>query len=248
MGANQLKCIFLCLISVFLSAVAHADDTGLILEAEAQKKINKKFNVSLSGEFRSRNDWRTADRVALGVGADYKLTKWLKADAGYQLLIDNNPQKLTFNPDGTFNNWRPSYWGTRHRIYASLTASVKWQRVTFSLRERWRYTYRPEKTTTRYDFDNEYWEDKDVQSIGKHALRSRLKMEWDIPNCKFTPFASVELFNNWSLAKTRLTLGSEYTLQKKHVFSLYYRYQNVRDKDEDESNGHHIGLSYKFKF
>ncbi|MBR1803914.1 MAG: DUF2490 domain-containing protein [Muribaculaceae bacterium] len=237
----------LTLLAIAWPSQAVADDTGLIVEAAVEKKFNKKASLNVDAEFRTRNDFRTADRVALGLSGEYKLTSWLKADAGYQLLIDNNREKITFNTDGSYNNWRPGYWGTRHRVYASLTASYKWKRVTFSLRERWRYTHRPEKTTERYDFDNSWWEDKTVSSKGKHVLRSRLKVQWDIPKCKFKPWASGELFNSLSLDKTRLQAGVDYSLKKAHTFTLYYRYQNVRD-DDDEGNAHYLGLGYKFKF
>lgn len=236
------------LAAVCVPTKAVADDTGLIVEAAVEKKINKKASVDLEAEFRTRNDFRTADRIALALGGEYKLTTWLKADAGYQLLIDNNKEKLTFNTDSSYNNWRPSYWGTRHRFYVSLTASYKWNRVSFSLREQWRYTYRPEKTTERYDFDNSWWEDKAVSSKGKHVLRSRLKVQWDIPKSKFTPWASYELFNSLRLDKTRLQAGVDYSLLKKHTFTLYYRYQNVREDDDGEGNSHYLGVGYKYKF
>ena len=221
-----------------------------------EKKLNKKVAVEFETEFRSRNNFRTADRLSLGLSANYKPLKWLKFDAGYQLLIDNNIEKITYNDptldeDGNevinYNNWRPSYWGTRHRVFASITGSYKIGRVSLSLRERWRYTYRPQQTTTRYDFDNEYWEDTQVNSKGAHVLRSRFKLEWDIPKCKVDPWASVELFNNWSLDKVRYSAGADYSLLKRHVFSVFYRYQNVRGDDE-EGNIHSIGLGYKFKF
>lgn len=241
-----------------LPAVSWAsdDDTGLIAGVEVEKKLNKKLSLSLEGEFRSRNDFRTADRLSVGIGASYKFVKWLKADVGYQLLIDNNREKISYNPstlddDGNevvnYNNWRPSYWGTRHRAYVMLTGSYKVGRVSLSLREGWRYTYRPERTTRRYDFDNQQWEDKVIDTKHSHVLRSRFKAEWDIPKWKFDPWASVELFNNMGLDKVRYTAGVDYSVMKKHNFSLYYRYQRTYDDDE-EGNIHCIGMSYKFKF
>ncbi len=257
MTINKIKIIFL-LTALLLPALTWAggDDTGLIVGVETEKKLNKKLSLSLEAEFRSRNDFRTADRVSVGLGATYKFTKWLKADLGYQLLIDNNREKISYNPstldeDGNevvnYNNWRPSYWGTRHRAYTLLTGSYKAGRVSLSLREGWRYTYRPERTARRYDFDNQLWEDKVIDTKHSHLLRSRFKIEWDIPKCKFDPWASVELFNNMALDKVRYSAGIDYTVKKMHSFGLYYRYQRVYD-DEDEGNIHNIGLSYKYKF
>ena len=233
---------------------AAADDTGLIVSAAAEKKLSKKASAEVEAEFRSRNDFRTADRLALSLSGEYKLCSWLKASLGYQLLIDNNAENISYNynADGTvlgFNNWRPSYWGTRHRATVSLTASYKWRRVGLSLRESYRYTYRPLATTNRYDFDNGWWEDTDVRSKHQHMLRSRVKAQWDIPKSKFTPWASAELFTDTSFDKLRLQAGVDYAIQKKHVFGISYRYQYVRSgEDDNEPNAHYLGLSYKFKF
>ena len=246
----------LALLALPQAAWAADDDTGLIVGAAVEKKFNKKASLEFEGEFRSRNDFRTADRVSLGLSGAYKPLRWLKLDAGYQLLIENNSEKITYNDptvddDGNevvnYNNWRPSYWGLRHRAFVSVTGSYKVGRVELSLRERYRYTYRPETTTTRYDFDNRYWEDTQVRSKHQHVLRSRFKVDWDIPNCKVDPWASVEVFNHRQLDKVRYSAGADYSLLKKHTFGIYYRYQRVYNDDE-EGNSHHLGLSYKFKF
>lgn len=251
------KYLIISLLIAILSATAawaSDDDAGLVVSATVEKKLNKKASIGFETEFRSRNNLRTADRVSLGVNGEYKLHKWLKLDAGYQFLVDNNEEKITYNVDDdgeetiSYNNWRPSYWGTRHRVFASVTGSYKIGRVSLSLRERWRYTYRPEHTTTRYDFDNEYWEDTQVKSKSSHVLRSRLKLNWDIPKCKIDPWISAELFNDWSLEKIRYSVGADYSLRKKHTFTVFYRYQDMRGAEDNEHNIHDIGLSYKFKF
>ena len=73
-----------------LPASAQQDDFGLDFSLEAQKKLDKKWSVSLEGELRTRNNAQTNDRWSVGVGVDYKATKWLKASAGYNFLYDNN--------------------------------------------------------------------------------------------------------------------------------------------------------------
>lgn len=234
-----------------MPAVAHAeDDTGLILSAEASYKIKKGLNVDFETEFRSRNDFRTADRISLGPSISYKVLPWLKAAAGYQLLIDNNHEEITYQDDGvSYNNWRPSYWGVRHRFNVSLTGSYKFNRVEVSLRERWQYTYRPSRIVDNFDFDNAEWEDHEVRGKGKNVLRSRLQLEWDIPKCKFDPFASVEFYTTRELEKTRFIIGLDHTIKKTHNFKLYYRYQNVNNNGgDDEPNIHMLGLGYTFKF
>ena len=240
--------LMLCAASFPISSLA--DDAGLVLSAEASHKIRKGLNAGIEAEFRSRNDFRTADRVSFGANISYKVLPWLKASAGYSLLIDNNHEEITFQDDGvTLNNWRPSYWGLRHRFNVSLTGSHKVQRVEVSLRERWQYTYRPGKVIDNFDFDEVAWEDHDVRGKGKNVLRSRLQLEWDIPRWKFDPFASVEFHTTRQLDKTRFVVGVDHTIKKTHQFKLYYRYQAVnRHGDDDESNIHALGLGYTYKF
>ena len=235
------------LFTALMPAGLQADDSGLILSAEASRKIRKGLNVSIEAEFRSRNDFRTAERVSLGASVSYKLLPWLKASGGYNLLFDNNREEITYNDDMSYNNWRPSYWGVRHRFNVSLTASYKVRRVEFSLRERWQYTYRPEKMIDNFDFDEGEWEDHKVRGKGKNVLRSRLQAEWDIPRCKFDPFASVEFHQSKYLDKTRFIVGVDHTIKKTHDFKLYYRYQLTGSHSSDP-NIHMLGLGYTYKF
>ena len=239
--------LLVLLFTALMPQGLQADDSGLILSAEASRKIRKGLNVGFEVEFRSRNDFRTAERVSLGASVSYKLLPWLKASGGYNLLIENNREEITYNDDLSYNNWRPSYWGVRHRFNVSLTASYKVQRVEFNLRERWQYTYRPEKMIDNFDFDEAEWEDHKVRGKGKNVLRSRLQAEWDIPRCKFDPFASVEFHNSKHLDKTRFIVGVDHTIKKTHDFKLYYRYQLTGSHSSDP-NIHMLGLGYTYKF
>jgi len=227
---------------------SRADEAGLVVSAEASYKISKGLTAGFETEFRSRNNFRTADRVSLGPSLSYKVLPWLKASVSYNLLIDNNREDITYQDDGvSYNNWRPSYWGVRHRFNVALTASYKIQRVEVSLRERWQYTYRHSRVIDNFDFDEGVWEDHEVRGKGKNVLRSRLQLEWDIPRCKFDPFASVEFHTTRDLEKTRFIVGVDHSIKKKHNFKLYYRYQ-LTSSSSDEPNMHLVGLGYTFKF
>ncbi|MBO6033033.1 MAG: DUF2490 domain-containing protein [Prevotella sp.] len=229
------------------SAQSDGDDFGLDFQLEAEKKLTKKWSLSLGAELRTRDNTKEVDRWSVGVGADYKVTKWLKASAGYDLLIDNR-EKSTYKKNGELNKIA-EFWGVRHRVNVALTASQKLGDFKVSLRERWQYTYRPEKTIDRYDVDDEDYESKTYSGKAKHLLRSRLQVGYSVPGTKLSPYANVELFNGWSLVKTRYIIGTDYDLSKKHSFGLFYRYQAVHnDTDNEESDVHLIGFSYKFKF
>ena len=233
-----------------LTAVAQSEG-GLIAGAEVERKVNKQLSVSVEAELRTRNNFKTMERWSLELGASYKFNKWLKADAGYTLLNTNFREDISYKSSGAYNNWRPSYWGIRHRVHASLAGTYKFQNnLRLSLRERWQYTYRPEKTVTRWDFDNSCWEDKVRVGKGKNQLRSRLQLEYDKKKALLTPYASVELYNSWAVEKIRYTIGTDINVTKSHAFNVFYRFQNMKNVEENEYDPdmHYIGVGYKFKF
>ncbi len=224
---------------------------GLLMEVGAEKKINRQFSVSLEGDIRTRNNFKTMDRWSLGVGADYKFNKYLKASAGYILLNNNNREKISYNSSGEKKAWRPSYWGIRHRFNAALTGTYKfYNNIRLTLRERWQYTYRPEKTVSRWDINDGLWEDKVRSGKGKHQLRSRFQIEYDKKRALFTPYANVELYNSWAVEKIRYTVGTDIRLSNQHRLSVFYRYQNMKNVDDDDYDPdmHYLGIGYKFKF
>ena len=236
--------------SMSLPLVAQTE-SGLITELGAEKKLSKQFSIGLEAELRTRNNFKTMDRWSVGIGAEYKPVKYLKFEGGYTLLNTNFREDISLKSNGSYNNWRPSYWGIRHRVYASATGTYKFKsNLRLSLRERWQYTYRPETTVTRWDFDNSWWEDNVRAGKGKNQLRSRLQLEYDKKNALLTPYANVELYNSWAIEKIRYTIGTDINLSKQHSLNLFYRYQNMKNVDADEydPNMHYIGVGYKFKF
>lgn len=116
------------LLALFVFAPAEVraqhNDFGVWTTVGAEKDFGKKWSVGVEGEFRTRNNSKTADRWSFGVDGSYKIVKGLKLSAGYTLLYDNNEEKITYHEDGIYNNWRPSYWGLRHRFNVSLTGSL----------------------------------------------------------------------------------------------------------------------------
>ena len=79
------------------AATAFADDNndfGIKYSAETSKKINKHWSVDAGVGFRTRDNAKTADQWDVSVGAGYKITHWLKANAGYQFIYDNNEEKF----------------------------------------------------------------------------------------------------------------------------------------------------------
>ena len=264
---KRKKVLPLCLLALLpLSAQAQSDDFGLDFSLEAQKKLSKQWSISLEGELRRRDNANINDRWSLGLGVDYKVAKWLKASAGYTFLYGNTASRVSYYSadeaeqltdidgedvaEGDPKYCYPSYWTPRHRFNVSLTLDKKlFGNFRFSLRERWQYTWRPEQTIKRYAYLNDKNVGKTYSAKGKNVLRSRLQVEYDKKGLAVTPYANVELFNAWSLQKTRYTVGLDWKLSKQHAVGAFYRYQNVRsDDDDNEPNRHMIGVGYTFKF
>lgn len=166
-----------------------------------------------------------------------------------QYYIDN---KYSFN----YNN---SYIDSRHRATASVQASVEKGRFKISLREMYQFTHTDSveftKDKYRYSAKNNAWKDPVSEPDGKPAsntqvLRSRISIDYNIPNWKYDPFISYELFNGiddgFKAQKSRFTAGIEFSFAKKHNFELAYLWQNQHDNDEPA--GSFICLGYKFEF
>jgi opacity protein-like surface antigen len=251
-------CLIICPLSY---SSAQSDDFGLDFSVEAEKKIDKQWSVSLEGELRRRDDAKTNDRWSLGLGVDYKIAKWVKASAGYNLLYDNT-KRISYSDqedvdDGDFDEVGmpkkcAQYWAPRHRFNVSLTFDKKlFGDFRFSLRERWQYTWRPEHTVSeRWSYLDEAYDGKakTYGGSGKNVLRSRLQVEYDRKGLSLTPYANVEFRNAWKLQKTRYTVGLDWKLSKQHAVGAFYYYQKVNDDDDLEPNRHLLGVSYKFKF
>lgn len=242
-------------VSLAIPTLAQSE-AGLLLGVEAEKKLSKQMSVSVEADFRTRNNFKTTDRWSASLGLDYKLAKWLKADAGYTFLRNNNRERITTD------YWRPSYWGIRHRVHASLTGSHKFAGgIRLSLRECWQYTYRPSADTERYYFEDygadtwtgmDGWQsvDKVRKGKGKNQLRSRLRIDYDKKKATLQPYAAMELYNSLGIEKIRYTAGTDIKLDKRHSLEVFYRFQNVKHVDEEDYDPdmHYIGAGYKFKF
>ncbi|MBR5037177.1 MAG: DUF2490 domain-containing protein [Prevotella sp.] len=227
---------------VNLPLFAQGDDFGLWGELNIEKKINKRWTAELGAEYRSRNDMKTDDRYSAGIDVSYKVNDWLKASAGYWLLDDH---RYKVNDSG---KKYADYWGLRHRFNVSLTASQSFGKFTVSLRERWQYTYRPEKTVQRYKTKNDEEVDEHTYSgKGKNVWRNRMQVKYKLTNT-FRPYVRAESYVGKGLEKMRYAAGTEIRINKQHSFDVKYLYQHLYDEEDNEGDRHIIGLGYTFKF
>lgn len=239
--------LFILPLCAITASVAAQTDFGIWTDAGVEKKLGKHWTVEGAIGARSRNNSKEMDRYSLSVGGDYKLNKYVKFSAAYNLLYDHRGGTQTYHKNGTVNKITPSYWWPRHRFQVGVTGSYSLGRLGLSLREMYQYTYRPLAEGKKYDTDTEEWED--VKSKSTHLLRSRFQLTYRIKSTPLTPFANVEMFHGeGGLQKVRYTAGTSFALTNHHDLKIYYRYQNICGTNDDEQNTHVLGVGYAYKF
>jgi hypothetical protein len=221
---------------------AQSDDFGMWGELNLEKKLSNKWSLDAGVEYRLRDNLKTSDRLSVGVDLNYKLTDWLKASAGYSLLDDHRYKE---NDSG---KKYADYWGLRYRFNVSLTASHSFGDLSVSLRERWQYTYRPEKTVQRYYTSNGSEADEHTYGgTGKNVWRNRLQLKYKVSPV-WRPYVNAETYISNGLDKIRYAAGTEIRLTKQHSFDLKYLFQHSYNNDDNEKNRHIIGIGYTYKF
>ena len=108
--------------------------------------------------------------------------------------------------DVAYDFLREPSWIT-HKAVFDLTASLKQVGLKVSVRERYMHHWTPE-TGGQGDI-----------------LRSRLKVQYDIPESRFSPYLAVEVFtwgDEWK--KTRHYVACDYSISKSVELEAYYLY------------------------
>ena len=233
-----------------LTAVHAQSDFGLWSEVNIEREVNRDLEIGGGIEIRRRDNLKEADRLSIGVDASYRLTKWLKVNGGISLLEDNR-----YKVSSNLRKYA-SYWSPRVRFTVGLTASQSFGKLTFSLRERWQYTLRPEYTTVRYwtytDEEDDIYEDEiadrhTYSGKAKHAWRNRLQAKYKLTKM-WRPYINAETNVSHGLEKIRCAAGTEIHLTKHHWLDLKYLYQHCPNDDDDEGDKHVIGVGYTYKF
>lgn len=246
----------LLLSIVLLAGVASgAAAQTLLFGAEASFKLPARLSVGAGIEFRSMDWLKNADRWSADVSLGWKPVKWLKVAADYEFI---QSQTLSaFNSDGY---GMPSYWNSKHRASAGLTATWKAsKKFSFSLRERYQFTHRPEFRVPQFN-EGAPWGNKTINGKSSQILRSRIGAEYKpYKKCRFTPFANLELYSrlrevNHTRGKSsgakfcekwRIAAGTEIKLDKRNDLEIFYRYTDHAEVDEGDMR-HTVALVYSF--
>lgn len=155
-------------------------------------------------------------------------------------------------------NVNERYWRNRHRTSLGVTAEYSpTKRWAFQLKETVQYNHycyedSINQTEWRWKGDDEdrlmpSSDQKAVDAKDRFVLRSKLTVEYNIKGLPLNPFVSIDYGCglNYTANKWKYSAGADYTISKKHKFTLFYRFQT--EDDDDEPNGHMLGIGYKIK-
>lgn len=242
------KTMIMLLMLIPIGTQAQSDEFGTWTSVSFDKKLSKQLSIGTELELRTGNNLKNVDRWSAGISVDYRLAKWLKASAGYTYLYDYHPEAYTFQDDGDLNKRTMTYFGSRHRLSASLTASKDFGKLNISLRERWQYTYRPEQADKRMDYQHaDLGYSYPVKGKASHVWRNRLQLKYKANNL-LRPYLYGETYVDGSgFDKLRLSIGTELKLSKKSALNVGYLFQKPFG-DDDELNKHIINVGYKVSF
>lgn len=127
------------------------------------------------------------------------------------------------------NRGKEEGWKFRHRYRLEGTLSTRLHRFKLSLRERFQQT----------------WD----MAEKEFRLRSRLKVAYDIRQCKVEPYVSVELYNglargeSFAVTRTRYRGGVSFPLGKQWEAEAFYCRQVEKEKGK-----HILGIECVYKF
>lgn len=212
---NMMKYRLILLAMILLAvggrkAAAQDKDFGAWAGFELQKDI-KDWTFSAGEEIRTMDNVSNFYGSYTTLGINYSPWKRLKFGTSYQFILFNDTEYDDIQP--------------RHRLNLFTTGNIKLGDFKFSLRERLQMTFKDES-------------ERDYKMNPKTSWRNRVEVEYNIPNSKLTPFASIETFyqlNNPDGNKfdqLRYKFGGNYKLNKHNELGIYGQFDheiNVND-------------------
>ena len=206
------------------ATVQKDDDVQARFRAILDIPLAKNLSLEWSEQVRMHNNVSDVDKIISSVGINYKALPWLKVGASYGFI---NVRDEEFDKK---TNTNLVEWENRHMVNVDVTGSYKVGRVKLSLRERVRFNFRTDSINP-YEHAN--------PAI---SLRSRLKAAYDIRQCRWEPYAYVELYTTLNapdavpnyteytqafkqyISRLRFSLGTEFKINNYHRLDIYYRF------------------------
>jgi len=207
-------------------AFAQSSDWGLWTSIDAVKTLPKNWEVDVAAQYRMKDQISVTDQFRGSVDITCKAGKYIKLGAGYELISKNKVKKDTYV--------------YRNRFRVQATGSYKYARFTVSWRTRLQLTLLENSNSP--DADNQKW-----------VWRNRLGLKYNIKKTPLKPYVNFELFHQvfsdleYSYNQNRFSIGTEYTLNKRHTLEAGYKLENsVAGSVKNKLNV--VKLGYIFSF
>lgn len=229
-----LFALFLILPTLFPLLAQNADN-GLWTTVEVKKKFKNGIALSLSEEYKMRENISNTDKLETTLDLSWKPLSFLKGGIAYCRIDYNHPAN---------NSNLMEYWELRHRYIAYLTGSYDLGRFSLSLREKFQQTNRVGVLADQN------------KSNPTNVLRSKFEVDYNIRKSSLTPYASVEVFYAFNepdgvqipastkmVTEIRNSIGLEFAINKKLAVDAGYLYclETNWDKDVRDANGIKVG-------
>ena len=226
------RILIIALLSFAVLPLAAQTNWGLRTGIGVERKIAKGFDAGLEANYHQTDNFQYTDRWSVGLSLSKRLyrneakTFNVKAGLGYKYLnvyrdwstkykgdeslgIADGLDPIYYRDNNYDFNVSDTYVESRHRITTSLQAAFEVGRLRFTLRESYQFTHTDSVTydKDKYRYKNGAWTVNTVtdgkSASNKQMLRSKVGIDYNIPNWKYDPFVSYELFNLHPLCTRR---------------------------------------------
>ena len=209
---------------------AQNSDWGLWTSLDAEKKLFKKWELGVGGQYRWKDNISVTDQIRAGADISFKANKYVKLGAGYELIAKHKVKK--------------DEYVYRNRFGLQATGSYKYARFTASWRTRMQLTLMETDAPRGDIFEDDSY---------KWVWRNRIGLKYDIKKSPLTPYMNVELFHhlfsgaNPGYYQNRFSIGAEYKLNKRHSLEAGYKLNTEIDaKKKYKLNVVKVGYTLSF--
>ncbi|MFI3248466.1 MAG: DUF2490 domain-containing protein [Rikenellaceae bacterium] len=189
-----------------------------------------------------------------------KLAKGLKLNLEPELRFYEGYDKLLLNGGITYKTFGCIYWGATYRLVVDRVESTSSSTVNYGVfgsddyesevyhRYAFDVTYKDKFGRFTPSFRLRYNNFADEEVDDKEFLRYRAKVDYDIRNCKITPFVAIEAYQEMEdnmLYKMRYSTGFDVKTGKKSALGFDYKFDFYT---LEYKNANIFSVGYKYKF
>ena len=236
-------------------------EAGIAFRSQDDSKDMERFMASIGVSYRL---FQTRDKkfnIKSSLGFDFILQQKLKdCSKKYDDFAYDASGALVGTEEDYFKGYNVEERFKRNRYRGNLAVSFNnkpSKRWSFSLKETLQYNhYASADSINRYkyrlnDDDEPYLKETDkkyIEAKDRWILRNKFTVEYNIKGLPLNPFASVDFGVGLSKStfKQKYTAGLDFNIDKQNRLTTWYRCSH--ENDDDDPNGHLVGLSYKFEF